>query len=140
MKIQKNSVDRCGKELELEFVTEELKPTVTDEKPELKSKPSVSELILQGLTKDEIIKITGCKPGTYYQTKSYLKKKGLLMNIKVKQELDENGKAKTYKCSKVGDTCFYRVGCGQDKICDYIGVEKHRRGCHPEQCDKFRKK
>ena len=91
------------------------------------------------MSKAEVIKLTGCKEATYNQTKYLLKKEGLLMNVQIKQMLDENGDAKTYKCSEVGHKCFYSTGkCEGIPTCDYIGIEKRRRGCSPEECDKFR--
>ena len=35
------------------------------------------------------------------------------------------------------DKCGYRGSTGTDKCCDYILHTGHRRGCRPDQCDKF---
>lgn len=112
------------------------------ESPPETRKPTISELILQGLTKKEVMKITGCKSTSYDVMKHTLKKKGLLANIKVSQEpvLTETGDVKTYDCNKVKNKCFYGVKHGSGTYCDYIGIEGHRRGCKPEECDKFRRK
>lgn len=45
----------------------------------------------------------------------------------------------TYKCSKVIKTCAYAEQAGAALICNYIGIESHRRGCDPEACDKYKK-
>lgn len=147
------------KEPTVKSVTEEPKPMVTDtEKPN--KKPTVEELILQGVPKKEVVEITGCKSQTYSQVKYLLKKKGLLPqqqkpdkteqheSDKLKkhesdefkqQESDESTKeVKTYQCSKVGHKCIYKSGNGQNRTCDYIGIAGHRRGCPPEQCDKYK--
>lgn len=47
---------------------------------------------------------------------------------------------KTYKCSKVGKTCYYAGKFGADFCCDYLVIEGHSRGCKPEECDKYIKK
>ena len=118
------------------------KPTETNENQQ---KPTVKDLILQGMSKAEVIKLTGCKESSYNQTKYLLKKEGLLMDVQIKQMLDESkdasGDAKTYKCSEVGGKCIYRAGQSKEVfMCDYIGKTGHRRGCNPEQCDKFKEK
>lgn len=49
---------------------------------------------------------------------------------------------KTYKCSKVKQTCKY---CGRisspkatfSNTCDYLLKTGKRRGCNPEACDKY---
>ena len=46
---------------------------------------------------------------------------------------------KTYQCSKVIKTCRYGEKVGAAWCCNYIGIAKHRRGCDPEQCDKYEK-
>ena len=45
----------------------------------------------------------------------------------------------TYKCSEVIKTCTYAENAGAAMICNYIGIEGHRRGCDPEACDKYKK-
>ena len=115
------------------------KPTETyDSNPQ---KPTVKDLILQGKSKVEVVKLTGCKAATYDQTKYTLKKKGLLPDNEKKEEPTPaaEGDTKTYKCSEVGHKCIYRSPRKHDGIhtCDYIIKEGHRRGCKPEECDKF---
>lgn len=131
------------KEPTVKSVTEEPKPMVTDtEKPN--KKPSIQELILQGVDKKEVVAITGCKESSYDQIKYTLKKKGLLPQQQKEdepqqQKQDEPAKeVKTYQCSKVGHKCIYKSGNGQNRTCDYIGIAGHRRGCPPEQCDKYK--
>ena len=51
------------------------------------------------------------------------------------QQLPED--KKTYQCSKVIKTCKYAEKVGAAWCCNYIVVAKHRRGCEPEQCDKY---
>ena len=47
--------------------------------------------------------------------------------------------SKTYKCSEVHKQCKYSVMLHDpDFVCDYIGIEGKRRGCKPEQCNKFK--
>ena len=46
---------------------------------------------------------------------------------------------KTYQCSKAIKTCRYGEKVGTAWCCNYIGIAKHRRGCEPEQCDKYEK-
>ena len=47
--------------------------------------------------------------------------------------------SKTYKCSEVHEQCKYSVMLHDpDFICDYIGIEGKRRGCKPEECDKYK--
>ena len=76
------------------------------------------------------------------KSRCYLKKKGLLPEDEQKTESTQaaEGNVKTYKCSEVGSKCTYMTTCGSQKICNYIEIEGHRRGCKPEECDKFRKK
>lgn len=60
------------------------------------------------------------------------------------QQAEENGNRQqgqnTYQCSKVMKTCAYaeKVGAAAT-MCNYIGIEGHRRGCEPEKCDKYKK-
>lgn len=96
--------------------------------------PSVKDLILQGYSKNEILRITECKPTSYDTIKYNLKKKGLLKD-------EPENEPKTYDCSKVGKKCIYSTKiAGNTEICDYIGVEGHSRGCEPDKCTKFRRK
>ena len=51
----------------------------------------------------------------------------------------------TVKCSEVQKQCVYSVNYGGGgykgySFCEYIAVTGKRRGCDPEQCDKFKKK
>ena len=50
----------------------------------------------------------------------------------------------TVKCSEVMKSCKYAIklsGTGDGKFsrycCDYIGMTGKRRGCNPEECDKY---
>ena len=60
-------------------------------------------------------------------------------------DLEENQKEqekqleKTYQCSKVIKTCKYADKAGTSLYCNYLGKAKHRRGCEPEECDKYEK-
>ena len=58
-----------------------------------------------------------------------------------KEETPEilNAEPVTYKCSEVIKTCTYAENAGAAMICNYIGIEGHRRGCDPEACDKYKK-
>lgn len=122
------------KEPTASFVTTEPEPTVTDVK-EQKAKPTVQELILQGVPKKEVVEITGCKGSSYNQIKCNLRKKGLLPQQQKQNQPDEE--AKTYQCSKVMSKCIYATGNGLGRTCDYIEITGHRRGCKPEECTKF---
>lgn len=121
-------------------------PTKTNEnqqKPTISNpqKPTATELILQGKSKAEVIKLTGCKEATYNQTKYILKKKGLLPDNAQKADAEPTTKdnVKTYKCSEVGHKCVYASKKYEGlHTCDYLVKEGHRRGCKPEECDKFR--
>lgn len=93
--------------------------------------PTIRDLVLQGLSKEEVCRKTGCKPITYDQTKYQLRKKGLL------PEKAEKCSKETVKCSEVHDTCKY---AGKDKQCDYILTTNKMRGCPLEACDKYEKK
>ena len=45
---------------------------------------------------------------------------------------------KPVKCSKVIKTCKYRVKLFDKNLyCNYICITGSRRGCDPEQCDKY---
>ena len=49
--------------------------------------------------------------------------------------------SETVKCSKVISTCKYgRCITNEYRYCDYLCKTGHRRGCSPEQCDKYVKK
>lgn len=50
-----------------------------------------------------------------------------------------NAEPVTYQCSKVMKTCTYAEKVGAAMTCNYIGIEGHRRGCEPEECDKYKK-
>lgn len=52
----------------------------------------------------------------------------------------QNAEPFTYQCSKVIKRCAYSEKAGAALTCNYIGIEGHRRGCEPEQCDKFKEK
>ncbi len=99
------------------------------------------------MDKKEVVAITGCKGSSYDQIKYTLKKKGLLpqsqkqdepQQQKQQKQDEPTEEVKAYQCSKVGDKCFYKSGNGQNRTCDYIGITGHRRGCSPEQCDKYK--
>lgn len=46
----------------------------------------------------------------------------------------------TYKCSEVIHTCKYGYYVSNGEMyCDYIEQTGHRRGCNPEECDKYQK-
>ena len=51
----------------------------------------------------------------------------------------QNAESVTYQCSKVIKTCAYAEKVGGALTCNYIGIEGHRRGCEPEECDKYKK-
>lgn len=36
-------------------------------------------------------------------------------------------------------TCVYRASPFADNGCDYIIIERHSRGCSPENCDKYKR-
>lgn len=47
--------------------------------------------------------------------------------------------AETYQCSKVKRSCQYcSVISGDLPVCNYILMEHQRRGCPPEECDKYK--
>lgn len=48
----------------------------------------------------------------------------------------------TYKCSEVGRNCVYRRKTEHNGMatCDYLLMTKHRRGCPPEECDKYERR
>ena len=48
---------------------------------------------------------------------------------------------KTHNCNNVMRTCKYcTVISGNLPVCDYLSMTGSRRGCPPEQCDKYEKK
>ena len=51
----------------------------------------------------------------------------------------QNAEPVTYQCSKVMKTCIYAEKLGAAMMCNYIAIAKHRRGCDPEACDKYKK-
>ena len=51
----------------------------------------------------------------------------------------KNAEPVTYQCSKVIKTCIYAEKLGAAMMCNYIAIAKHRRGCDPEACDKYKK-
>lgn len=51
----------------------------------------------------------------------------------------QNAEPVTYQCSKVIKQCRYAEKVGGALTCNYIGIEGHRRGCEPEECDKFKR-
>ena len=51
----------------------------------------------------------------------------------------QNAEPVTYQCSKVIKTCIYAEKLGAAMMCNYIAIAKHRRGCDPEACDKYKK-
>lgn len=55
------------------------------------------------------------------------------------EQPDAEDQSKTYKCSEVIKTCKYADKVGAAMCCDYINIAGHRRGCEPEQCDKYEK-
>lgn len=106
------------------------------ETPDKKPKPTVKDLIQQGLSKREVMEITGCKPTSYDTTKHQLKKQGLLPQ----QQEQPTDPTKIYKCSKVHDKCLYGSGHGPSATCDYMLITGERRGCPIEECNKFKRK
>ena len=58
--------------------------------------------------------------------------------LKETQEI-QNVEPVTYQCSKVIKTCIYAEKLGAAMMCNYIAIAKHRRGCDPEACDKYKK-
>lgn len=45
---------------------------------------------------------------------------------------------KTYKCSKVMQSCVFASTASKIySYCDYLSMTGHRRGCNPEECDKY---
>lgn len=91
-------------------------------------KPTIRDFVLQGLSKEEVCRKTGCTPLTYDQTKYQLRKKGLLPAEPAK---------KIVNCNEVHDTCKY---AGKGKQCDYLLTTDKMRGCPVEFCDKYEKK
>lgn len=99
---------------------------------EQNKKPTVKELIIAGVEKTDVIRRTGCNPHSYDNTKSKLKKQGLLK---------EGINVKPVKCSEKGKQCQYSANVGGGTIiCDYLGKVGYSRGCDPEKCDKFEKR
>lgn len=47
-----------------------------------------------------------------------------------------------YRCSKVKKTCDYWRGTQHNgtKTCNYLLMEKQRRGCPAEACDKYKRR
>ncbi len=110
-------------------------PTVEVLAPKKQGKPTVKELVLQGMDKKEIMRITECSPATVDQTKYNLKKAGLLP-----KELDSEEIAlpvRAYDCNKVHDSCVY---AGKGSLCDYIHETGKMRGCPVNECTKYEKK
>ena len=132
--------DEQGKDEKTEPIKEEVpeekpkkqKPKAQlSEKPELPkapSTPSIKELVLQGRSKEEVCRMTGCTPLTYSQTKYQLRKKGLLPPA-----------GETVKCSEVHDSCAYAETNEAHGMCAYIGMTGKMRGCPAEECDKYMK-
>lgn len=54
------------------------------------------------------------------------------------QEQRQQGQ-NTYQCSKVMGSCAYADRIGAAMICNYIGIEGRRRGCEPEECNKYKR-
>ena len=52
----------------------------------------------------------------------------------------------TVKCSEVIKSCAYSAlisncnSVGMRRFCDYLGKTGKRRGCNPEECNKFKNK
>lgn len=90
-------------------------------------KPSIRDLVLQGLSKEEVCRKTGCTPLTYDQTKYQLRKKGLLLLP-----------GETVKCSEVHDTCLFADS--KDLQCNFIIDTNKMRGCPAEACNRYVKK
>lgn len=115
---------------------EEPKPAEEPKQPAKSkaSKPtSIKELVLQGKSKEEVCRITGCSKLTYDQTKYQLKKKGLLP-----QTEEATVTTEPVKCSKVHGTCAFADK--KELQCNYIGITGKMRGCDAEACDKYVKK
>lgn len=132
-------VDNMNNSTEVESSDSNRKVEVNEKKPkneklkEQNKKPTVRELIIAGVEKEDVLKRTGCTPHTYDNTKCKLKKQGLIK---------ENNKPKSpVKCSEKGKNCKYSANVGGGTIiCDYLGKVGHSRGCDPEQCNKFEKR
>ena len=101
-------------------------------------KPTVKELVLAGMSKEEVCRITGCSPQTYHQTKYNLKKAGIA--IQEPNEESETDGPQPVKCSEVGKQCEYGAPFEGKIACDFIGKTGHMRGCPTEACIKFERK
>lgn len=129
------TVEEVPKPAESEQPKKELpkvEPVKKQELPKEPKPPSVVDLVLQGMSKQEVCRMTGCKPITYDQTKYQLKKKGLLP----KEEDDKE----PVKCSEVHDSCVYGTVTGAHDTCDYIGITGHMRTCPAEKCTAYERK
>lgn len=99
------------------------------EQPPKGKQPTVRDLILQGVSREEVIRQTGCVPATYNQTKYQLKKQGLLPM------------GETVRCSEAHRTCKYAGSKSINSgMCDYIGITGQTRGCPAEECDKYERR
>ena len=127
----KNFVEHVGKEPEK--IKEEKKAKNFKPIQELGGKkPSIRELILQGKSRDEVLKIAECTPQSFSQAKYKLKKEGLL-----KEEEKAHG---TVKCSEHWKDCAYASKTERNKTCYYLLMTGNRRGCDTEKCTVYRKK
>ena len=102
------------------------KPEPSGKKKKESKAPTIRDLVLQGLSQEEVCRKTGCTPLTYQQTKYQLKKKGLLPKEEEKPSV---------KCSEVHDSCMYAGN--KELMCDYIGATGKMRGCPAEACTKY---
>lgn len=122
----------------MEESVEEPAPVKPPKKPKKESpkdteRVTVKDMILAGASREEVLRKTGCTPATYSQIKYKLKKEGLLSEEAEEGEAPEPA---TVKCSQVGKRCEYYDRTSD--CCDYIGATGNRRGCPPEECDKFK--
>jgi hypothetical protein len=97
---------------------------------------TIKEMILEGITDEEIMRIKECNRQSIYTARNKLKKEGKLTGAAV---VKENETILPHDCKDVIKTCAYSSRLGAEYFCDYIGKAGKRRNCKPGACTAYRR-
>lgn len=120
-------------------ISDDIKKTVQVALDADMEKMTIKQLILAGLTDEQIVGLKGCKLDSVKQARSSAAKATPTDTTPTGKSPD--GK-KTYDCAKVMPVCKYSmtISSGSLRLCDFLSRTGRRRGCDPSRCTEFVRK
>jgi hypothetical protein len=126
---------------------EQLEKTETERKRY--AKMSIRDLLKEGVSIDDIVKVRGCCRQSVLNVRSSMKKRGEKIpdhrtTIEEKDraavQASNSAAVKTYNCTEVIDTCVYSTRMSGMLCCDYLDKHGKSRGCKPSACTVYVRK